>query len=302
MAEITDLTRGIYRRIYSGFINGKRFNSISRDASGWFWRFQAIADDFGDGPADPLPAFHATVGNSPDVSVDDVLRWLLECRSVDLLCLYEIDGETYFHIRDFEVMQPAGKNGRRVQKYPIFDESRIIQGNPGESKENESKIRNAIESKELHETCLIQGNPRESGSNGSNPVSLIPISIPIPNNTLRESKAPTDIESLPKKKRGRKQPSEMPPIPPSLNTPEFLAAWENFKAHREAKRAKITNLSATENFSDFQKWGVAKSIEAIHRSIGNGWTGIFEPHGTSSNGKPISPRPAPLQEAWKSPL
>jgi hypothetical protein len=32
-----DMTKGMYRRIYSGFLNGKRINAVSEGAENWFW-------------------------------------------------------------------------------------------------------------------------------------------------------------------------------------------------------------------------------------------------------------------------
>ena len=82
-----------------------------------------------------------------------------------------------------------------------------------------------------------------------------------------------------------KEPSERsdPPFP----SKEFLAAWSDWEAHRRDIKKKLTPTSVKMQFSAFVKWGEIRSIQAIHYSIRNGWTGIFEDKNsqTGTNGK-----------------
>lgn len=129
---VTDLTRGVYRRIYSGFITGQRINKLSLNAEAWFWRVMATADDFGNAPADPDLCRAATAGRR-SVTSKQIAGWLKEMKTVGLITLYRAKGEWFLHIVGFEESQPAGKNGKRIMRYAVPDESGCIQVNPDES-------------------------------------------------------------------------------------------------------------------------------------------------------------------------
>lgn len=123
---VTDLTRGVYRRLYSGFIRGQRINKLSLEAEAWFWRILATVDDFGNGDGDPDLCRDATAGRRK-VTAKQVAEWLEEMRSVGLIRFYQAKGELYLHVTGFETTQPAGKNGRRIRRFPTLDESEGIQ-------------------------------------------------------------------------------------------------------------------------------------------------------------------------------
>ena len=57
-----DLTRGSYRRVYAGFIAGKRICKLSMLAEAFFWRLHAVADDFGNCVGDPALLAQQTAG------------------------------------------------------------------------------------------------------------------------------------------------------------------------------------------------------------------------------------------------
>lgn len=127
--SVTDLTRGIYRRIYSGFIKGQRINRLSLQAEAWFWRVITTVDDFGNGEADP-ELCHALTAGRRKVTPKQISAWLREMKDVGLIELYEVKGEPYLHVTGFEVSQPAGKNGKRIKRFPSPAESSGIQVNP----------------------------------------------------------------------------------------------------------------------------------------------------------------------------
>lgn len=117
--EITDLTRGVYRRQYAGFVGGKRINRLSLEAEAWFWRVHAAADDFGNVAADPALLYTATAGRrAGTITIDRVMDLIKESIHADLLLEYTIGEETYLHVVGFDVLQPAGKNGKRVRRVP----------------------------------------------------------------------------------------------------------------------------------------------------------------------------------------
>ena len=132
MAEgtTTDISGGIYRRIYAGFVTGKRINSVSVGAEAWFWRLHAIADDFGNIPGDPRVA-RAYAAPLRDWTLDDVASMTRELENKGLITTYAVNGEYFNHIEGFEGRQPANKSGRRIQRYP--KPSAGPSGNPGES-------------------------------------------------------------------------------------------------------------------------------------------------------------------------
>ena len=136
MSEILNLTRGIYRRIYAGFISGKRINSISMEAEAWFWRLLVMADDFGNLPADP-GRLAAQGGYARRLSPRKAKALTDQCVGVGLVSIYTHNGDNYLSITDFERLQPANRNGRRIQRYPLAPqqlasggESGGIRGNP----------------------------------------------------------------------------------------------------------------------------------------------------------------------------
>src|SRR6185369_944715 len=128
---VTDLTRGVYRRLYSGFTTGQRINRLSLQAEAWFWRILVTVDDFGNGHADPDLCHAKTAGRRlSKISAKQVSGWLREMKEAGLIEFYEAKGEPYLHIVGFEDSQPAGRNGKRIKRFPSLSESGCIQVNP----------------------------------------------------------------------------------------------------------------------------------------------------------------------------
>lgn len=134
---VTDLTRGVYRRLYGGFITGQRINKLSLNAEAWFWRVLVSVDDFGNGRADPELCRAKTAGNRR-VTTRQVSGWLREMVNVGLIQFYSAKDEPFLHIVGFEENQPAGKNGKRFKRFPTPDESGCIQVNPELSSASEA--------------------------------------------------------------------------------------------------------------------------------------------------------------------
>jgi len=161
-----DMTKGVYRRIYAGFIDGQRINRLSWMAEAWFWRLLVQADDYGNLKYHaPLMAIQASPRRP--VTPDQCDSMVAEIIASGLAICYSVDGDTYLHFVNFEELQPAPRNGRRIARYPSFTGQSANMGNPGES-------------------GLFRGNPDASGGVRGNPGELhapipIPIPIPIPN-------------------------------------------------------------------------------------------------------------------------
>ena len=119
LEDITDLTRGVYRRQYAGFVGGKRINRLTLEAEAWFWRVHAAADDFGNLVGDASLLYTATAGRRAGlISIDRVQELINEAIEAGLLRSYQSGTETYLHVVGFGVLQPAGKNGKRVRRVP----------------------------------------------------------------------------------------------------------------------------------------------------------------------------------------
>ena len=136
MAIEVDMTRGAYRRIYSGFRKGKRISSVSIGAEAWFWRLHCIVDQYGNHDADPLLCRVGAAPYRPELTDEQVAKWLDELRTTGLIKYYNINNDTYLHIVDFIINQPPGKNGKRLRCYPespyeADEQSRCIQVHPG---------------------------------------------------------------------------------------------------------------------------------------------------------------------------
>ncbi|MFQ5502382.1 MAG: hypothetical protein ACE5EQ_08795 [Phycisphaerae bacterium] len=80
-----------------------------------------------------------------------------------------------------------------------------------------------------------------------------------------------------------------PPYPPTLDTTEFHAAWDEYVAYRrESKFRKLQDASVAKQLKELATYGHDRAIESIQTTIRQGWQGLFEP-GTSDNGKRKSP-------------
>lgn len=152
---VVDMQRGVYRKIYSGFIWGERICSVSMEAEAWFWRIHGVADDFGNLPGESKRlAIEAGGGRTIDPA--KAAKWTAELVRARLVVWYNEDRN--LHIVGFESMQPAGRNGRKIKKVPMHPPE-CEDGNPGESK-------------------AIQGDPGASEGIRGNYVPPMPMPMP----------------------------------------------------------------------------------------------------------------------------
>ena len=77
-------------------------------------------------------------------------------------------------------------------------------------------------------------------------------------------------------------------LPGPLNTEAFRKAWDEWKQHRTEIRKKLTPLAVKKSWKRLEEMGHDAAIEAIEYSIGNGWTGIFQPDGKGKRASPVS--------------
>jgi hypothetical protein len=79
-------------------------------------------------------------------------------------------------------------------------------------------------------------------------------------------------------------------IPSELSGAGFLESWNNWLSHRNEIKKPLTPTSTVQQLKKLATMGETRAIEAINHSIGNGWTGIFEPKSdaTPNNGKTLN--------------
>lgn len=131
MNDHVDMTRGIYRRIYAGACKGKRINSVSIAAELLFWRLHCVADDFGTFEADAVFVKSQALPRRSEITAEAIPPFLAELQTANLVALFEHGGEQYGCILDFQTLQPANRNGKRIQRFPSYDGG--IRGNPDSS-------------------------------------------------------------------------------------------------------------------------------------------------------------------------
>ena len=88
-----------------------------------------------------------------------------------------------------------------------------------------------------------------------------------------------------------KTPKPREEIPPELNAPEFLKAWDDFKAYRQEINKPQTEVGARRTLARLAKHGSEKATAAIYATIENRWTGV-DPDWLNRNGagrKPAAP-------------
>lgn len=95
------------------------------------------------------------------------------------------------------------------------------------------------------------------------------------NERMKRSRyAASATKAQPEKRREEKR--DKPPIPPSLDTPEFRLAWDDFSLHRSEIRKPLTATAERRLLGKLQEWGALRAVAAIEHSIASGWQGIFE--------------------------
>ncbi len=65
-------------------------------------------------------------------------------------------------------------------------------------------------------------------------------------------------------------------FPVELDNQEFISAWDKYLCYRkERKLSKLKPVSVSHQLDEMAQCGSKASIEAINRTISNGWSGIF---------------------------
>lgn len=161
---VTDLTRGVYRRLYSGATRGRRINSVSEGAELLFWRLVMIADDLGNLHADPM-LIRSDAMPLRSVTNTTIKKRMNELERVGLIERYLVKGESYAHIVGWSDLQPMGYDENRNRKRPI---QRYPAPHDADEKRSATKgnddVRSDTDTEHEHETEHDTAAPTSSGS------------------------------------------------------------------------------------------------------------------------------------------
>jgi hypothetical protein len=80
-------------------------------------------------------------------------------------------------------------------------------------------------------------------------------------------------------KIGLEKAAERPLVfPEILDKEDFKDKWgEYIDYRRKSKLRKLNHVSVVKQLDNLASWGKDKAIEAINKTIANGWQGVFEP-------------------------
>lgn len=103
---------------------------------------------------------------------------------------------------------------------------------------------------------------------------------PAPAPALIETQSLSDSSSLspptPPRGAGRRKKVWEGDIPAELQTPDFQEAWKAYLTHRSEIRKPLTPRAGDMLLRRLAGWGARRAVAAIHHSISQSWTGIFE--------------------------
>lgn len=77
-------------------------------------------------------------------------------------------------------------------------------------------------------------------------------------------------------------------LPSSLDVPAFRKIWDDYHAYRRGEHLRPWKAKTRAmKLEEMAEWGAELAIEALRRSIANGWQGVFDPR----DGKPLPNQP-----------
>tara|TARA_Y100000593_G_scaffold71812_1_gene131899 strand:- start:5 stop:694 length:690 start_codon:yes stop_codon:yes gene_type:complete len=77
-------------------------------------------------------------------------------------------------------------------------------------------------------------------------------------------------------KKGKERKRKKVDFPPELDSPEFAEAWAEWEAYKRESKKTLTASTANKQLAKLTKMGHDNAVEAIYRSIENGWIGVFD--------------------------
>ena len=189
----------------------------------------------------------------------DIEKILDELEARKFIVRYTADGVSIIQIRSFKKNQtPHPREAERTLPQPqVMVEPRLDQGM----------------AKDMTSQACINTN------------SIIPSTLP-----------PEASAASPPPASGQPSKASLDSIelPPELNTPEFVAAWQTWLKVRSEIRKPLKVHGAQACLKKLLGWandgGVALAIESLDNSSAGGWQGLFDPRerrGGSANGKAL---------------
>lgn len=231
----------------------------------------AQADDQGRLPGDPR-WIKAKVFPYDDIEIDDIKADLQAISSCgDTIIQYEADNRLLAQLRNWWKYQNLQWAAPSVYKPPDDWTDRIRQ----------------LQYKPIRWVMTLNWPSSEdkvsSGEETPNPLgNLLPNTSPISNtNTINSIDGGQGEEELGQRK--------IPPLPDYLTAPEFMNVWGEWRQHRQDEGKPITWATATRQYEQFRQWGIPRAIAAMEYSMGQGYTGLYEPKGQSPNGQSAEP-------------
>ena len=254
-----NMVRGVYRRIYGHFTDGKRINRLTLEAEAWFWRCHSIADDFGNFEGNDALLHLKTVGRRTGVSsvkVGEMVKQMTECK---LISEYNSREDRYFHIHGFISMQPAGRNGRRIRKCPEspFDDEVL-----GES----GGIRVQPANPDMTSLGMGMGIKNGRGMQGGNQTGAQAL-----------HGAGMDGISIPDGLKG---------------DIAFVGCWNDWSRYMDGRVDEWSPMSQRMQLQRCAEWGAFHAVNVIRHSIEHNYASLIEP---KINGHHKKPAQRPLK-------
>ncbi|MCA9010497.1 MAG: helix-turn-helix domain-containing protein [Planctomycetaceae bacterium] len=77
-------------------------------------------------------------------------------------------------------------------------------------------------------------------------------------------------------------------FPESLDNEKFAAAWDEWIQFRKEIKKKLTPSTISKQLAKLESWGSDAAVQAIEKSISQGWQGLFRPDGKQDGKAPGS--------------
>lgn len=84
-----------------------------------------------------------------------------------------------------------------------------------------------------------------------------------------------------------------------FDSPEFKQAWEDWKEHRKALKAPLTDVASKRQLNFLATLQEAEAIRSIDNSINFNWVGLFAPRAINELHTPTKPQQIGLWDGKK---
>lgn len=265
------------RTVKPEFFTSEQVAECSTNARLMFVGMWCFCDDQGVHPASTRRLKMEVFPGDPFTD-EQVGGWIAELIAVGLIAEFEADGNPYWHVtgwRHQRIDRPSNK----------FPPPPTSVSSPNKSRNHRQPIDDQSDgARRTFDEGSSSPSPRRGGY-------LVTDKEP----TVEDKKGAA-AEAPPAAEKPKK-PLLMISTPPEINTPEFNEAWTSYLDYRKQRKlAALLPKSVEKQFAQLVSWekahGLPAVIAAIHKTIANGWQGIFEPRDDRRPGKPNTGDPA----------